>query len=157
MTWEGELRDSPRTAPQHSAYLPRAPDDPVSGDSSGHPSPARPQPLRAPSGSRGPEATRGPRAGGGHRTECGTRAGPWGPPPGLSFSVFPGLSGLNEPRGGARKRLERAQDAGPREDRRARGTRTKPPRALPLLPPRTSGRLGSRGRGLPGGVDVGVA
>lgn len=79
-----------------------------------------------------------------------------GSPPGLSFSVFPGLSGLNEPRGGARGTLERAQDAGPREDRRARGTRTKPPRALPLLPPRTSGRLGSRGRGLPGGVDVGV-
>lgn len=80
MTWKGELRDSPRTAPQDSAYLPRAPDDPVSGDSSGHPSPARPQPLRAPSGSRGPEATRGLRAGGGHRTGCGTRAGPWGPP-----------------------------------------------------------------------------
>lgn len=144
MTREGVLGDSPppRTAPRDSAYLPGAPDDPVSGDSSGHPSPARPQPPRAPSGSRGPEATQGPRAGGGHRAECGTRAGPWGfPPCPLSFWL-PGARRARYTPG------RRAWEAGARSGRGATrgawGARTEPPRALPPLPPRTAqaGRVG---------------
>lgn len=147
----GGLGDSPRIALRDSAYLPGASDDPVSGDSSGHPSPARPQPPRAPSGSRGPEATQGPRAGGGHRTGCGTRAGPWGSPPVLSRSGFPGLAGLSAPRGGARGRLKRARDAGPRGER---GAHRQSHRALslcsrraPLRPAGLEGAWLSRRRG----------
>lgn len=142
-----------RTTSRDSAYLSGSPDDPVSGDFSDHPSPARPQPPRAPSGSRGPKATRGPRAGGGHRAGCGTRAGPWGSPPVLSLSGFPGLS---EPWGGTRGRLERARDAGPRGERGAHGRSHRAlslrSRRAPLRPAGLEGAWPSRRRGRGRGV-----